>query len=195
MLRLLAILFLSGIALSLKAQNDSLIFLKVGDKAPVFKVLGHDSTVLDLEAMFSKGKVVLVFYRGGWCPYCNRHMSDLQDSLSLITEKGASLIAITPETETSIDQSISKTNASFEIIHDSAYVIMKAYGVAFKVNELTIKKYKLLGIDLDESNGNTDHILPVPATVIINRDGTIAFIHFDENYKNRLSVKEILNKL
>jgi peroxiredoxin len=72
---------------------------------------------------------------------------------------------------------------------------MKKYGVSFKLSESTVKKYKLFGINLEETNGNKDNVLPVPATIIINQDGTISYIHFDENYKNRLSVKQIINHL
>lgn len=177
------------------AQNDTFNILKAGDKAPLFKAVSHNNTSVDLAAMLKIGKVVLVFYRGAWCPYCNKHMSSLQDSLKLILDKGASVITISPETEESIEKTIANTKATFSIVHDSAYVIMKKYGVAFIVNESTVKKYKLFGIDLEEANGNKDNILPVPATIIINQDGTIKYIHFDENYKTRLPVKEILNHL
>ncbi len=122
-------------------------------------------------------------------------MSNLQDSLKLILDKGASVITVSPETEQSIEKTIAKTKASFNIVHDSAYVIMNKYGVAFKVSESTARKYKLFGIDLAEANGNKDNILPVPATIIINQDGTINYIHFDENYKKRLPIKDILNHL
>lgn len=177
------------------AQSDSFNFLKVGDKAPEFSAISHDNKPIDLSEMLKKGKVVIVFYRGAWCPYCNKHMSDLQDSLGLILEKGASLIAISPEVEASIDKTIAKTKASFEIIHDSNYAIMKKYGVAFNVNKATVKKYKLIGIDLEKANGNGNNILPVPATIIINQDGIISYLDFDENYKNRLPVSQIISHL
>lgn len=195
MLKYIPIIFFTLIPFYAKAQSDTFNILKVGDQAPLFITLNHNNATIDLTEMLKKGKVVLVFYRGAWCPYCNRHMGNLQDSLNLILDKGASIITISPETDQSIEKTISKTKASFNIVHDSAYVIMKKYGVAFKVSESTVKKYKLFGIDLEESNGNKDNILPVPATIIVNQDGTINYIHFDENYKKRLSIKEIVNHL
>lgn len=195
MLKYISVILFTLIATFVNAQNDTFNILKAGDKAPLIKALSYNNTTIDLVEMLKNGKVVLVFYRGAWCPYCNKHMSNLQDSLNLILNKGASVIAISPEVEKSIEKTISKTKASFNIIHDSAYVIMKNYGVAFKVSESTVKKYKLFGIDLEESNGNKDNVLPVPATVIINQDGTIGYIHFDENYKKRLGIKEIVNHL
>lgn len=178
--------------LALKAQTDS---LKAGDMAPLFKVLDHNGDTISLQEKLKSGKVVLVFYRGAWCAYCNKHMSHLQDSLKLILDKGASVIAITPETNASIDKTISKTKATFNIVYDSKYLIMKQYGTAFKVDGATIMRYKLIGLDVEEANGNKDHILPVPATFVIGTDGIILWKHFDTNYKKRSSVKEILQHL
>lgn len=176
------------------AQHE-LGFLKVGDKAPNFTVKDHNGNKINLNDKLNEGKVVMVFYRGAWCPYCNKHMSHLQDSLQLILNKGASLIAFSPEVNLSIDKTISKTKASFSIVYDSNYVVMKLFGTTFKLDDNTFKKYKLIGIDVEESNGNKDHILTVPATFVINRDGIIEYLHFDENYKKRSTVKEILSHL
>lgn len=195
MLKFHFIILFCSLSFLLNAQIDSLNYLKIGDKAPLFEIKNQNNQSIKLDSLLKQGKVVIVFYRGAWCPYCNKHMSHLQDSLNLILDKGASVIAVTPEVEASIEKTISKTKATFNIAHDSAYIIMKQYGVAFKVNESTVKKYKLFGIDLEESNGNKDNILPVPATFIINQNGTIEFIHFDENYKKRLSVNSIIKHL
>lgn len=177
---------------TLNAQTDS---LKIGDKAPMFTAIDHNNDTINLQEKLKSGKIVLVFYRGAWCPYCNKHMSHLQDSLKLILDKGTSLIAVTPETNLSIDKSISKTKATFNIVYDSTYTIMKQYGTAFKVDAATIIRYKLIGLDVEEANGNKDHILPVPATFIIAQDGRILWKHFDPNYKKRSTVKEILEHL
>ena len=121
-------------SLALTAQTDS---LKIGDKAPLFKAIDHNGDTISLQEKLKSGKVVLVFYRGAWCPYCNKHMSHLQDSLKLILDKGASMIAVTSETNKSIEKTISKTKATFNIVHDSTYVIMKQYGTAFKAVSYT----------------------------------------------------------
>lgn len=192
--RIVAIVFLVAICNNLLAQ-DTLSALKFGDMAPDFNVTSYGGKKINLYQKLKEGKVVIVFYRGAWCPYCNKHMSHLQDSLQLILAKGASLIAITPEQNSSIEKTISKTKASFDIVFDSAYVVMKAYNTAFKLNDFTFKKYKLVGIDVEEANGNKDHILTVPATFVINKDKTIEYIQFDENYKKRATVSEILKHL
>lgn len=189
------ILIISIVAEITTTPANDFNFLKQGDKAPDFTVVDHSGNKIELSEKLKHGKVVLIFYRGSWCPYCNKHMSHLQDSLNLILNKGASLIAITPETNQSINKIIAKTKVSFSIVYDSTYVVMKKYGTAFKMDNGTIKKYKLFGLDVEEANGNSDNILPVPATFIINQDGTINFVHFDEDYRNRLSVTEIIKHL
>ena len=195
MLKISLTLFTILISLVSIAQTETINTLKIGDKAPLFEATSYANNEVKLKNLIDSGKVVLVFYRGAWCPYCNKHMSNLQDSLNFILEKGASLITISPEIESSVEESISKSNATFEIISDKNYLIMNQYGVSFKVKEATLTKYKLFGINLEEANGNQDNILPVPATFIINQNGTIEYIHFDENYKERLSVSEIIKQL
>lgn len=195
MLKYIYTIFLFVLSFTIGAQNENFNSLKVGDKAPVFSKLDQHKDTVDLDSLLQKGKVVILFYRGAWCPHCNRYMSYFQDSLSMITKKGVRVIAITPEVDSSIKISIAKTKVQFSIIHDSAYTIMNKYGVSFKVKNKTILKYKLGGINVGKANGNKDNILPVPATFIINKDGTINYIHFDENYKKRLSISEILKHI
>lgn len=192
---LMKLLMLVFIAKALSQPIANFNYLKVGDKAPGFTTTNHNGVKLNLYELLQKGKVVIVFYRGAWCPYCNKHMSRLQDSLNLILNKGATVIAITPENNSSIDKTISKTKTTFNVIFDSAYVVMSKYGTAFKLEDKTFNKYKLFGIDVEESNGNKDHILTVPATFIINTNGKIDYLHFDENYKKRSTVSEIIQHL
>lgn len=169
--------------------------LKAGDQAPLFESKANNGETINLSTLLKKGPVVLFFYRGAWCPYCNKHISELQDSIHLIKEKGASVIGISPEIETSIIKTIEKTHATFPLIHDEEYKIMNAYKVAFKVDEKTIEQYKKWSIDIESANGNTDFILPVPATYVIGKDGIIKFVHFNPDYKQRAKVKEILEHL
>ena len=195
MLKLIITLVIIGSSVLSNAQVDSLNFLKVGDIAPSFITKSITGDTIDLSKLTLKGKVILVFYRGAWCPYCNKHMSHLQDSLSLIEAKGVTVIAVSPEVEESIEKTIKKSNVSFSVVHDEKYSIMLKYGVAFTVDEKTLSKYRLYGINIEEANGNSDNILPVPATLIIGESGIIEYIHFDTDYKNRLSVNEILKRI
>lgn len=170
--------------------------LLVNDKAPGFKAKDQSGKTVNLEEELKKGPVVLVFYRGQWCPYCNRQLKKLEDSLSFITAKGARLIAITPEKPENITKTINKTNATYPIVFDDGLVIMKKYDVAFEVDKKTVERYKGYGIDFTEANGaNNNEHLPIPALFVIDKNGTIVFRHFDPDYTKRASVADILAHL
>ncbi|MEB0302465.1 peroxiredoxin family protein, partial [Mucilaginibacter sp. 5C4] len=143
--------------------------LKVGDVAPAFTAKDNSGKMVDLKALLrSNKKVVLFFYRGQWCPYCNKQMQHIQDSLQLLTGKGAYVIGVTPETAENISKTAIKTKATYSIIEDKGYSIMKSYGVNYVMEDATVIKYKGYGLDMSKANGNTDNVLPVPATYVIN---------------------------
>ncbi|MCK5209907.1 MAG: AhpC/TSA family protein [Cyclobacteriaceae bacterium] len=169
--------------------------LSVGDDAPKFKAIDQFNNSFDLEDQLKKGPVVLMFYRGHWCKYCNRQLEELSDSLGFIIEKGASVVTVTPEIMEFVDETSKKYNNSFRIISDVDMKIMNAYKVRFEVDKGTNSKYKIWGIKLDEFNGDNGTNLPVPATYIINQDGTIKYAFFNKNYKKRVSIKTILRNL
>jgi peroxiredoxin len=166
--------------------------LFINSKAPDFKIKDQSGVEVSLKELRKKGQTVLIFYRGNWCPYCNKQLRGLQDSLQLITEKGAQLVAITPEAKTGIDSTIAKTGAVFPILYDEEGKLAAAYQVGFKVDEKTVNRYKMTGIDLLKNNNQKQAVLPVPAVYIINKEGTITYRYFDDNYRRRISVKEIL---
>ena len=119
-------------------------------------------------------------------------MQHIQDSLQLLTGKNARVIGVTPETAENIDKTLTKTKATYSIVQDKGYSIMKSYGVNYVMDEPTVTKYKGYGLDMTKANGNADNVLPVPATYVINSAGKIAFVHFDKDYSKRASVKDIL---
>jgi peroxiredoxin len=170
--------------------------LKKGDVAPTFTATDNAGKQLDLKTLLKTNKaVVLFFYRGQWCPYCNKHIQQLQDSLQLLTGKGAYVVGVTPETGENINKTIGKTKASFSMVSDKGYTIMKAYDVNYVMDQAMVTKYKGYGVDLEANNGNTDHMLPVPATYVIGKDGKLILAHFDKDYRKRASIQSILNIL
>lgn len=190
------IILFTALAVVLTLQTKAQQGLKAGDKAPVFTGVDQNGKTVTLKnALKAHRNVVLFFYRGQWCPYCNKHIKELQDSLNLLTEKDVYVIGVTPETKENIDKTIKKTSAGFSILQDKDDEIMKAYQVNFMMDEATFTKYKGYGINLEENNGNIRHTLPVPATYIIDRTGKIKYVHFDPNYQKRASVKLLLSKL
>ncbi len=169
--------------------------LKVGDKAPDFSAKNQDGKSVSLKKLLKQGPVVMLFYRGQWCPYCNKQLSHYSDSLALLTAKGATVLAVTPEAEENVKKTVEKTKANFSVLEDEGLSIMKSYKVSFAVDEKTITKYKGYGIDFDKANGSNGANLPVPATYIIGKDGLIKYVFFNTDYKKRASVQDILNNL
>ena len=170
--------------------------LFINSKAPDFKASDQYGNEIRLKDVLKDSLVVLIFYRGQWCPYCNRQLKRLEDSLQLIKAKRARLIAITPEKPEFISKTIEKTKASFPLLFDKEMKIMKAYSVAFEVDERSVSRYKNADIDLATANGQKEKIfLPVPAVYIIGKEGTILYRYFDTDYKKRVSVQEILDNL
>jgi len=170
--------------------------LFINSKAYDFKAKDQNGTEVHLRDLLKKGKVVVVFYRGQWDPYDNKYLSRLEDSLSLIREKGATVVAITPELPENVTKTIEKSKAEFSILYDENLKIMKAYEVEYQVPENTLSRYRNTGIKLEENNGvKNGNYLPIPATYIINKDQMITFRHFDADYKKRPSIKEILKNL
>ena len=170
--------------------------LFIASKAPDFKAKDQHGKDVRLKDLLKEGKVVLVFYRGQWCPYCNKQLSRLQDSLQMIIDKGATLVAVSPEKPENISKTAEKTKATYSILYDEGLKIMKAYHVAFEVPENTITRYRNAGIDLEKANGggNGKH-LPVPAVYIIDKESTVTYRFFEPDYKKRPSVQDILKNL
>ena len=169
--------------------------LNVKDDAPNFTAIDQNGKTVTLKELLKSGSLVMVFYRGEWCPYCNKQLMDLEDSLTLITNKGASIIAVSPEKQQNIAKTIQKIKATYSVLSDDSLKIMSAYKVAFELDAKTTEKYKNWGINLQEMNGSNGNNLPVPAVYIINKEGKITYRYFDINYKKRVSVSEILTQL
>jgi peroxiredoxin len=190
---LLTLFLVPAFALSAQEKPEGLF---INSKAPDFKATDQYGNEIRLKDILRDSIVVLIFYRGEWCPYCNKQLKKLEDSLLLIKNKGARLIAVTPETPEYISRTIEKTKATYPLLYDKEMKIMKAYGVAFQVDDKSVSRYKNADIDLLKANDQRDKaFLPVPATYIISKEGTILYRYFDTDYKKRPSVQEILDNL
>jgi len=191
---ILLLLIVAGFAFNGKAQ-EAPEGLFINSKAPDFKATDQNGNTVRLKDLLKKGKVVLVFYRGEWCPYCNRYLKRLQDSLELVKEKGATIVAISPEVSANVKKTVGKTGATFPVLYDEGLKIMKAYEVEYEVPVNTQTRYRNTGLKLEEANGKNGAYLPIPATYVINKEGTITYRYFEADYKKRPSVKDILDHL
>lgn len=188
-------LLVFGMAFAAQAQEKP-EGLFINSKAYDFKAKDQNGKEVSLKDMRKKGNVVVVFYRGNWCPFCSRELKRFQDSLQLITAKGAQVVAITPEAAEGIDSTVAKTGATFPIIYDQDMKIANNYGVAFQVTDRDLGRYKNAGIDLLKTNNQVKTAyLPVPAVYVVNTDGAVTFRYFNEDYHKLVSVKDVLAAL
>lgn len=178
------------------ADSHIPIGLKVGDRAPDFTGYDQKGKQVELKKMLEQGPMVLFFYRGNWCPLCNKYLSNYQDSLKVLTDQGFSVVAITPESIENVENTVKIHNLTFTVVYDCQEKIMKDYDLMFNVTKPYQEKIlSKLSVDIAKFNGRDVAHLPVPATYIINKDGFIVAVQFDPDYKNRASVKWMLKNL
>lgn len=170
--------------------------LKVGDTAPDFVLGNANGKPVSLSSKLKEGPVVLIFYRGAWCPYCNIQLHALQESLPAFKKHGAQLVAVTPQTPDKSLAQVNKDKYPFEILSDLEYKVAKDYKLYFEVPlELHEFYKKKFGLDIEVFNGKGRLGLPVPGTYVINTDGKIVAVHAELDYKQRMEPKAILEAL
>ena len=170
--------------------------LKVGAKAPDFTLNNPYGKPVKLSSMLRKGPVILVFYRGAWCPYCNLELKALKESLPNFKKYGASLIAITPQTPDKSLAQVDKDGYPFEILSDLDDQVMKAYKLYWEVSPELDAAYKhSFGLDVAAYNGNGRRGLPVPGTFVIDKSGIVRAAFADTDYKKRMEPVDILAAL
>ncbi len=166
-----------------------------GQKAPDFTLPDAHGRPVTLSALLKKGKVVLTFYRGGWCPFCNRQLESYQSHLAEIHAKGAELVAVSPQTPDATVSTAEKDALTFPVLSDAGNKVARTYGLVFKVPDAVAQIYEHFGVDLAKRNGDASHELPMPATYIIGQDGTIKLSYVQADYKKRLPIKDLLAAL
>ncbi|GAA4277415.1 peroxiredoxin-like family protein [Aquimarina mytili] len=169
--------------------------LKTGDYIPEITLPNAANKNISVQELLLDKKVVLSFYRGGWCPYCNLELKALQEALPQFEKLGATLVAISPETPDNSLTTSEKNNLSFEVLSDIDNTIAKTFNLAFTLPDDLIHIYHGFGIDLEISNGNINQQLPIAATYIIDQNGRIIYDFIVEDYKERADPQEIINFL
>jgi peroxiredoxin len=167
---------------------------QVGDEAPNFTLNNALGKPVSLSEYLKKGKVVLTWYRGGWCPYCNLTLHALQEELSNFKAHEANLIALTPELP---DESIStseKNDLQFEVLSDVGNKVAKEYGIVFQLTDEVADMYNQ-SFELNKHNGDESNELPLASTYIINQKGEIVYAFLDADYRNRAEPSEITDFL
>ena len=183
------------VSLGMSGQINS-EHLEIGDRAPQITARDQNGKAINSKEILENEKILLVFYRGNWCPHCKKHLGELEKNLNALKEKGVFVLVVTPESEEKTRETQEKFKTSFSIVHDSGNQIMKDYEVAFEVNEVNVPNYYDKVTELvNEYNSETDKVLPVPATYLIGTEGLIEYVQYDPDYKNRSNISEIVNSL
>ncbi len=159
--------------------------LRIDDEAPDFVLQNTDGQQISLYDRLNQGAVILSFYFGGWCPYCNLELRAYQKLLPKIQALGASVLAISPQTLDASRKTALKNALSFDVLSDSGSQVSRDYGVVFEIPDPLKLLYTELGHALPDYNGTEDWLLPVPATFIIDRRHHIALAHLDVDYTKR----------
>ncbi|GHA07783.1 peroxiredoxin [Arenicella chitinivorans] len=170
--------------------------IEVGAKAPEFVLPDQQNKSTILVDMLAKGPVVVTFYRGSWCPYCNLQLRALQARTADIQALGAELIAISPQVP---DGSMTQDEISamnFIVLSDQDAIVAAQYGVAWRVPDFLLEHMRVdRQLDLEQLNNGNAHVLPIPATFVINRDGTITWRYVDVDYRTRSEPDDIIEAL
>lgn len=178
---------------ALPSSADAVSPLAVGSAAPGATVKALEGGEVDLRALLQKQPTILIFYRGGWCPFCNTQLAGLQSALPEFSALGYQLIAISPDKPEALSASVQKQELGYRLYSDRQMAAAEAYGVAFRVDPKTQEAYAKRNFDLAPIPGEPDaRWLPVPSVFVIGRDGTVRFVFSNPNYKVRPPVEQLL---
>ncbi|HEY1720570.1 MAG TPA: peroxiredoxin-like family protein [Magnetospirillaceae bacterium] len=165
---------------------------KAGDIAPGFTLKDQDGTDVSSATLLAQGPLVVTFYRGVWCPYCNMELQAIQAALPEITERGARVVAISPQTAPNSRKSARQNNLQFPILSDEKGNVAAAFGLRFRLPDYLIDLYKSFKNDLPTLNDDPSWTLPMPGRFVIGTDGVIAYAEVNPDYTKRPDPSELL---
>lgn len=168
---------------------------KPGDHAPSFALPDARGRIVSSLDLLAQGPVVVVFYRGAWCPYCNLELRAYQKVLPEIRALGAALVAISPQTPGGTAEAVEKNALDFDVLSDVGNGVAASFGLIHDVPPELQALYAKWKLDLPRLNGTDDWRLPLPGTFVIGSDGRIALAHADADYRVRLEPSDVLRTL
>lgn len=177
---------------ALKASGIEARALGVGQRVPDVALFDVNGKRVNLSVLWQQGPLVLTFYRGGWCPYCNLELRAWQRHLPEIQDKGAQLVAISPQNPDNSLTTQQKNELDFMVMSDSRLEAARSFGLLYELSPELVSLYRGFGIDLAATNGNGRWSLPIPATYVIDQDGVVVYAWVDADYRNRAEPAEAL---
>ncbi len=166
--------------------------LLIGEQIPNLTLKDSESKNFELLKAVKEKPTILIFFRGGWCPYCNLHLRELQNIEKDLLDMGYQILAVSMDKWELLNRNSEKNNLTYKLLSDNNAEAVKAFGIAFKVEDQLVEKYKTYNIDLESVSGEKHHILPVPSAFIIGTDGMIKFEYVNPNYKVRIKADLLL---
>ncbi len=184
---LLGLLLLSPPLLAQLAERAEDVHpLLPGSKAPSAEVQRLDGSAVDFRRLLEGKPTLLVFYRGGWCPYCNVQLSALRVLVPDLDTLGFQLIAVSPDRPEELGRSLDELELEYQLLSDAGAELMQSFGIAFQVDEATRAKYLEYNIDLAKASGHDHYALPVPSVFVIDGNGVIQFGYSNPDYRTRV---------
>jgi len=177
------------------SSGDAPQGLQVGDQLASFELPNQLGQTISLDELQVDSNIVISFYRGGWCPYCNIELCVLQQALPEFKSHGARLIAISPQLPDESMSTAEKNELSFPVLSDAGNKVAKEFGLVFTLSEQLRPLYESFNIDLPATNGDKSFELPIPATFIIDSDGVVKGAFVNADYKQRMDLSDIINVL
>ena len=169
--------------------------LQVGQKVANFSLANHCGDTVALTDLLAKGPVIISFYRGGWCPYCNLELKALNDYLPKFKAHNAQLVAVSPQLPDESLSTAQKNELEFDVLSDVSNTVANQFGLLFTLDERIQSLYTGFGIDFESYYGDKSFKLPLPATYVINQDGIITYAFISEDYTLRAEPEAVLNAL
>ena len=164
----------------------------IGDTVPDGILTTLNGEMVDLKTLITQKPSIIIFYRGGWCPYCNMQMAQLVKIEPDLQKMGYQILAITPDKPEKLRESLNKQHINYNLLSDRTMEITKKFGLAYRVSRETLTRMKEYGNDLDSATGNSLHFLPVPAAFVVDQKGVIRFVYYNPDIKVRVNPDELL---
>jgi peroxiredoxin len=178
--------------LEVPSSAEEVTPVEVGETVPDVTLKDPFGNDVELRNLVSQKPSLVIFYRGGWCPYCNTHLSQLAEIEEQLYDMGIQILALSPDQPSYLKESTMEHNLNYKLLSDSDMNASKQFGLAFKVDTTTVNRYKRNGLDLAERSGYDHYMLPVPAAFFVDTTATIRYRYYNPDYTVRIDNEELL---
>ncbi|EEI90035.1 antioxidant, AhpC/TSA family [Sphingobacterium spiritivorum ATCC 33300] len=179
----------------LKQRNIEAGVIRTGEKLPDFELPNVANNIISSKQLLSQGKLIIAFFRGIWCPYCNLQIRALNNQLNQVSDKKATLVAISPQSLSCNSNMATQHKLDFDVLTDKDNNYARKLGITFELQDFVKPYYKELGIDLAAFNANDTYELPIPAVFVVDTDHTVLYTFADTDYTNRIDPDLLIAQL